>query len=118
VLDALDERRDRALLALAATAQPALSIALVVAAGVAGMGRPPLFSGALNARIPSEQRATVLSAVSAARTLAIGILYPAVGVLVDRSLVAALACVGALGLLAALLAAAPVRLFADAPATD
>jgi len=54
---------------------------------------------------------TVLSAVSAARTLAVGLVYPAVGVMLDHSLVAALAFVGALGLAAAAFARAPARLF-------
>jgi MFS family permease len=106
-----------AVLLLSATASPAASIGLVLVAGVAGMGRPPLFSGALNARIPSEERATVLSAVSAARTLSIGLVYLVVGPLVDRSLVAGLAFVGALGVVAALFAAAPARLFAEAANT-
>ncbi len=86
---------------------------LIVAAASAGLGRPPLFSGPINRRIPSERRATVLSAVSAARTLAVGLVYPAVGAMLDRSLVAALAFVGVLGLAAALLARAPRRLFEE-----
>jgi len=101
-----------ALLGLAATTSRGVSIALIVLAATAGMGRPPLFSAALNSRIPSEQRATVLSAVSASRMLLIGLLYPIVGVTLDRSLPATLGFVGVLGLAAALLAAAPARLFA------
>jgi hypothetical protein len=84
-----------------------------VAAATAGLGRPPLFSGPINRLIPSERRATVLSAVSAARTLAVGMIYPAVGVILDRSLVAALVFVGVLGLAAAAFARAPARLFEE-----
>jgi MFS family permease len=106
-----------AMLVLAATTSRGLSVTLIVLAATAGMGRPPLFSAALNSRIPSEQRATVLSAVSASRMLLIGLLYPVVGASLDRSLPATLVLVGVLGLAAALLAAAPTRLFAPlAPA--
>jgi MFS family permease len=102
-----------AMLGLAATTNVAASIVLIVAAATAGLGRPPLFSGPINRLIPSERRATVLSAVSAARTLAVGMLYPAVGAMLDRSLVAALAFVGVLGLAAAAFARAPARLFEE-----
>lgn len=102
-----------AMLGLAATTGVAASVALVVAAATAGLGRPPIFSGPLNRLIPSERRATVLSAVSAARTLAVAMVYPAVGAILDRSLVAALAFVGVLGLVAAALARAPARLFEE-----
>ncbi len=106
-----------AMFALAATTSRGLSVALIVLAATAGMGRAPLFSGALNSRIPSEQRATVLSAVSASRMLLIGLLYPIVGTSLDRSLPATLVFVGVLGLAAALLAAAPAHLIAPlAPA--
>ncbi len=104
------------LLVLAATGQPAVSIALILVATVAGAGRTPLFSGALNARIPSERRATVLSAVSASRTLLIGVLYPAIGAILDRSLPGALVFVGAAGLAAAVFAAAPAVLLEEKPA--
>jgi hypothetical protein len=104
--------------ALAVTTSTAVSVTLIVVAATAGMGRPPLFSAALNARIPSEKRATVLSAVSASRMLLIGVLYPILGVTLDRSLPATLLLVGLLGLAAALFAAAPARLFAPlAPAS-
>jgi MFS family permease len=98
-----------ATLALAGTTQAGVSIALIVLAATAGMGRPPLFSAAVNSRIPSEKRATVLSAVSASRTLTIGLLYPVVGATLDRSLPATLLLVGVLGLGAAVFAAAPAR---------
>ncbi len=106
------------LLGLAATTGAPLSVLLIVVAACAGLARPPLFSGAINARIPSERRATVLSAVSAARTLAVALLYPAVGALLDRSLAATLAFLGALGLGLALLTAAPSRLLDEPPGPD
>jgi MFS family permease len=105
-----------AMLGMAATTRASASVVLIVAAATAGLARPPLFSGAINRRIPSERRATVLSAVSAARTLAIAIVYPAIGAILDRSLVAALLFVGVLGLAVALLARAPAALFEE-PAT-
>ena len=101
------------MLGLAAATGAAPSIVLIVAAATAGLGRPPLFSGPINRRIPSERRATVLSAVSAARTLAVGMTYPAVGAILDRSLVAAFVFVGVLGLAAAAFARAPARLFQE-----
>ena len=102
-----------AMLGLAGATGVATSIVLIVAAATAGLGRPPLFSGPINRLIPSERRATVLSAVSAARTLAVAMVYPAVGAILDRSLVAALVFVGVLGLAAAALARAPARLFEE-----
>jgi hypothetical protein len=104
-----------AMFGLAAVTHGGASVALIVLAATAGMGRAPLFSAALNSRIPSEKRATVLSAVSASRTLLIAFLYPIVGVTLDRSLPATLLFVGVLGLFAALLAAAPARLLAPSP---
>jgi hypothetical protein len=101
------------MLGLAGATGVATSIVLIVAAATAGLGRPPLFSGPINRLIPSERRATVLSAVSAARTLAVAMVYPAVGAMLDRSLVAALAFVGVLGLAAAAFARAPAPLFAE-----
>jgi MFS family permease len=102
-----------AMLGLAVTTGVAPSIVLIVAAATAGLGRPPLFSGPVNRLIPSERRATVLSAISAARTLSVGMVYPAVGAILDRSLVAALSFVGVLGLAAAAFARAPARLFEE-----
>ena len=72
----------------------------------------------INRLIPSERRATVLSAVSAARTLSVALVYPAVGAILDRSLVAALVGLGVLGLLAAAFARAPARLFEEPPGTS
>jgi len=86
-----------AMLGLAATTGVAASVSLIVAAATAGFGRPPLFSGPVNRLIPSERRATVLSAVSAARTLAVAMVYPVVGLILDRSLVATLVFVASWG---------------------
>lgn len=55
------------------TAHPVASVALSVAAGGLGFARLPLFSADLNRHIPSERRATVLSAV---RTLGVAALTP------------------------------------------
>jgi hypothetical protein len=100
-----------AMLGLAATTHVAPSIVLIVAAATAGLGRPS--SAVRSTGYPSERRATVLSAVSAARTLAVALVYPAVGLILDRSLVAALVFVGVLGLAAAAFARAPARLFEE-----
>jgi len=94
-------------MALAATSHPAASLAGILLVSVLGLSRGPLFSGALNRHIASEERATVLSAVSAARTLAIAVVYPVAGVLMDLSLPLAFAAFGISGLLAAVLGAAP-----------
>ncbi len=105
-----------AFLGLAATTNAPATIALVVVAAGFGMARPPLFSGALHARIPSEERATVLSAVSALRTVAILPAYLLVGIVTDRSLVLTLVALGLAGLAVAALAAAPARLFDEGAA--
>jgi MFS family permease len=107
-----------AMLGLAAATGVPASIALIVAAATAGLGRPPIFSGPINRLIPSERRATVLSAVSAARTLSVALVYPVVGAILDRSLVAALVGLGVLGLLAAAFARAPARLFEEPAGTS
>ena len=102
-----------AMLGLAAATGVSTSVTLIVAAATAGFGRPPLFSGPVNRLIPSERRATVLSAISAARTLAVAMVYPIVGAMLDRSLVTTLVFVGVLGLAAAAFARAPARLFEE-----
>jgi MFS family permease len=94
-------------LALAATARPAASVAGILLVSALGLSRGPLFSGALNRHIASEERATVLSAVSAARTLAIALAYPIAGILMDLSLALAFTAFGVAGLVAALMGAAP-----------
>ncbi len=95
------------LLGLAATANPAASVVLSIAAAALGFTRLPLFSAVVNREVPSERRATVLSAISAVRTAAVAVLYPLFGFVVDRSLPLALASLGAVGLATALLSAAP-----------
>ncbi len=106
------------LVGLAITTNAAASVLLVVVAAALGFARIPLFSAQLNERIPSEQRATVLSAVSALRTVAVAVAYPIFGLLLDRSLPLALASLGAVGLVVAFLAAAPAPALArpDEPA--
>jgi MFS family permease len=94
-------------LALAATTGPWLSVGGILFISSFGLARGPLFSGALNRHIPSEERATVLSAVSAARTITIAFVYPVAGMLMDFSLPWALAAFGVFGLATALLCAAP-----------
>lgn len=103
-------------LGLGLTDSPAVSTALVILAAATGLTRGPLFSGALHRRIPSEHRATILSAISALRTLAIALLYPLAGALLDRSLPAAFFALGALGLAAALLLSAPAATLSEQPA--
>jgi MFS family permease len=95
------------LVGLAATANPAASIGLSIVAAALGFTRLPLFSAVVNRDVPSERRATVLSAISALRALAVAVLYPLFGFLVDRSLPLALAALGAVGLAVAVLFAAP-----------
>ncbi|MGI5863084.1 MAG: MFS transporter [Myxococcales bacterium] len=102
-------------LALGLTANPAASVALVVVAATFGLSRPPVFSGALNQQIPSSERATVLSAVSAVRTLGLAVFYPLAGALMDRSLPLAFVVLGALGLATAVLSAAPGAAFEPTP---
>lgn len=106
------------LVGLAITTNAAASVLLVVVAAALGFARIPLFSARLNEQIPSEQRATVLSAVSALRTVAVAVAYPIFGLLLDRSLPLALASLGAVGLVVAFLAAAPAPSLArpDEPA--
>lgn len=63
-----------------------VTIPAVVVTFAAGLSRVPIFSAYMNAHIPSEKRATVLSFVSMCRTFAIVIVSPAVGLVADRSL--------------------------------
>jgi len=61
-------------------------IAAILAGGIFGLSRPPLFVSYMNKYIPSEQRATVLSTVSMLRTLAAAVVNPIAGVLSDWSI--------------------------------
>ena len=58
----------------------------IVIAFTFGLSRLPLFSSYMNKYIPSNKRATVLSASSMVRTLAIAVTQPLVGLLSDWSL--------------------------------
>jgi len=58
-----------------------------------------LMTGYMNRLIPSEQRATILSAISMFRRLVLAVANPFVGMLADRSLPVALFIVGLLPLL-------------------
>lgn len=66
--------------------EPALVIALVLLAWTLGLARVPLFSAALNQRIPSGQRATVLSVVAGLRRLGIVAANGLVSVFVGHAL--------------------------------
>ncbi len=101
---------------LAATSNATASVVLSIVAAALGFARFPLFSADLNRHIPSEQRATVLSAVSALRTIGIAVLYPIFGFLVDRSLPLSLAVLGGVGLVLAVVARAPAAAFEPAAA--
>jgi Major Facilitator Superfamily len=65
---------------------PTAVIGLVLLAWTLGMARTPLFSAALNARIPSAQRATVLSVVSGLRRLGIVLANGLTSLVVGHSL--------------------------------
>lgn len=88
-----------AFLALTRTRQPFAAALLVVAVMGFGLSRNALISNYLNKHIESRLRATVLSTVSMLRQLFSAALYPAVGLLVERSIPATLAVLG-LGVLA------------------
>ncbi len=94
-------------LLLAMTSHPVGSVMGILVVSVPGLARGPLFSGALNRHIRSTERATVLSSISAARTLAIAVVYPVAGSLMDRSLPLAFAAFGSINLVTAIFCAAP-----------
>ncbi len=102
-------------LALAAVSGPPASVAGILAVSVFGLSRGPLFSGSVNRHIASGERATVLSAISAARTLAIGVAYPIAGMLMDRSLSLAFIAFGVAGLIVAWFAASPKAAIENEP---
>ncbi len=82
-------------LGLAYTRELALVVPLIIAAFAFGLTRVPLFNAYMNAYIPSDKRATVLSMVSMFRTFGIVVLNPITGVLADWSLSGTLAILGA-----------------------
>jgi len=75
---------------------------LLVIAGF-GLSRAVLFQNYMNKHIESSFRATVISTVSMIRTLAMGLLYPLAGLLVEWSLTGTLIIIGAAIILCALL---------------
>lgn len=76
---------------------------LLVIAGF-GMSRRVLFENYMNKHIESSVRATVISAVSMVATLAMGLMYLALGLLVEWSLRGTLIAIGAAIIVCALLA--------------
>jgi hypothetical protein len=69
-----------------------------------GLSRGVLFENYMNKHIDSSVRATVISAVSMISTLAMGLMYLAVGLLVEWSLRGTLITIGAGTIACALLA--------------
>lgn len=88
------------------TKLPWVPIAIVGLASF-GLSRRMLFIAYLNPHIPSQRRATVLSAVAMLRTLTIAVVNPIAGLVADRSMPALLAGAGAASLVLALLS--PLR---------
>ena len=76
---------------------------LLVIAGF-GLSRRVLFENYMNKHIESSVRATVISAVSMIATLVMGLMYLAVGLLVEWSLRGTLIAIGAAVIACALLA--------------
>lgn len=72
---------------------------LIVVAFSFSLPRAPMFGAHINAHLPSDKRATVLSFVSMVRTLTIAAVNPLLGLLADYSLPGTLAVIG-FGLLA------------------
>jgi MFS family permease len=68
---------------------------VIFLSGGFGMSRPTLFTNYFNKYIPSDKRATVLSSISMTRRIAIAILNPVIGVLVDWSFPSTLLILGA-----------------------
>ena len=84
-----------AMLALAWPLSWSATIALLLVAMGIGLSRMPIASSAMNARVDSAGRATLLSTVSMLRTLTICLVNPLVGALADRSLASAMTVLGA-----------------------
>jgi predicted MFS family arabinose efflux permease len=99
-----------ALVAVGLTQHHFVVIAGIIVAITFGLCRVPLYAAEMNARIPSAQRATVLSVTSMVRTLSIAAVNPLVGYFADRSLSSTLLSLGiALFITAALFIAARGR---------
>ena len=75
-------------------------VAAILIAAAIGLSRPVLFTGYMNTHNPSAQRATILSTVSMLRTLAVALINPVAGWLIDWGMRPALLILGiaALGL--------------------
>lgn len=69
---------------------------LIVVAFSFSLPRVPLFAAHINAHLPSDKRATVLSFASMLRTLAIAIVNPILGLVAQWSLPGVMALIGAL----------------------
>lgn len=82
-------------LALAATGHPAVAVALFCLESGAAAVKGPLLSAYLNARVPSQSRATVLSVVSVLGSLYVGAMGLIFGWIADTSVPGALVCMGA-----------------------
>jgi len=87
---------------LGASTSIVLTIVLILIASGFGLSRHILFDNYMNKHIESENRATVLSLVSMIGRLVMGLLYPIVGLLVEWSLSMALAVIGGLVIVSAL----------------
>lgn len=83
-----------AMLLLTITSNLVVTIPLLIFAFAFGLTRVAVYGALLNAEIPSDKRATVLSYVSMWRTLGIVILNPLVGWLADWSLAGVLGMLG------------------------
>ena len=83
---------------------PAAIVLFVILADGFGATRSRLIAPSLNALIPAEQRATVLSAVSSIGRFVVVALNPLVGLLADHALGLTTALVGLLPLIACMLA--------------
>lgn len=91
-----------AYLGLATASQAASVVGYILVAAMFGLTRPTVFLAFMNAHIPSEQRATILSAVSMARTLSVAIVNPFAGMLADWWMNGALIVFGLAALIVAL----------------
>jgi len=78
-----------------------LTVPSVLVAASFGLARGPLFSNYMNKFIPSDKRATVLSAVSMLRTCVLAVTNPITGLLADWSVQGTMIVLGSAALLLA-----------------
>jgi len=90
------------ILLIGASSSVILSIVLMLIAAGFGLSRHVLYDNYINKHIESENRATVLSMVSMIQRLAMAVMYPIVGLLVDWSLRITLLVIGILTICAAI----------------